>query len=286
MASISPVPTKPTNTASTASEEPSAKPSPESTAKAVSRLLITTASDKPTGSGGQVKLTFVGDVLMASKVEDILKQKGYDYPYTNVKDYLTKPDYTIANLETPITTRGTVQNKDYVYRSSPLALPALKASGIDLVNLANNHVMDYGTEGLLDTMDALDQEDIKRVGAGKDLKEAYRPVIVEKEGVKIAFFGFSRVVPEASWKAGPGHPGVAETYSYKLPVEAIQKARESADLVVVVAHWGVEEAIIRISIRKTWPIATSMPELIWSLAAIHMFYKALSNTKANGLLIV
>lgn len=242
VASVSPVPTKPTNTASTASAEPSAKPSPESTAKAVIPTPPEVASSEPTSSGGQVKLTFVGDVLMASKVEDILKQKGYDYPYTNVKDFLSKPDYTIANLETPITTRGIVQNKDYVYRSSPMSLPALKASGIDLVNLANNHVMDYGTEGLLDTMDALDQEGVKRVGAGKDLEEAYRPVIVEKAGVKIAFFGFSRVVPEASWKAGPGHPGVAETYSYKLPVEAIQKAKESADLVVVVTHWGVERS--------------------------------------------
>lgn len=238
-AAVSP---KPTNSTNSASAEPSAKPSPESTAKAVIATPAPTLSDKPTGNGGQVKLTFVGDVLLASKVEDILKQKGFDYPYSNVKDFLSKPDYTIANLETPITTRGTVQTKDYVYRSSPSALPALKASGIDLVNLANNHVMDYGTEGLLDTMNALDQEGVKRIGAGKDLEEAYKPVIVEKEGVKIAFFGFSRVVPEASWKAGPGHPGVAETYSYKPPVEAIQKAKESADLVVVVAHWGVERS--------------------------------------------
>ncbi|NHW36765.1 CapA family protein [Paenibacillus aceris] len=199
-------------------------------------------TDKPASSGGQVSLTFVGDVLFASKVEDILKQKGYDYPYTNVKDYLSKPDFTIANLETPITTRGTVQKKDYVYRSSPLSLPPLKDAGIDLVNLANNHVMDYGPEGLQDTMNALDQEGIKRIGAGKDLDEAYQPVILEKDGVKIAFLGFSRVVPEASWKAGPGHLGVAETYNYKLPVEAIQKAKESANLVVVVAHWGAERS--------------------------------------------
>lgn len=194
----------------------------------------------PEGTGAQVKLTFVGDVIMASKVEDILKQKGYDYPYTNVKDFLTKADFTIANLESPITTRGSVQSKEYVYRSSPEALPPLKQAGVDIVNLANNHVMDYGTEGLLDTMQLLDQEGIKRVGAGKDNVEAYQPVMVEKDGVKIAVFGFSRVVPEASWKAAPGHPGVAETYSYKLPVEAIEKAKASADLVVVVAHWGVE----------------------------------------------
>lgn len=232
----SPQPTK------AASTEPSAKPSPASTANAVMPSPAPAVTDKPASSGGQVSLTFVGDVLLASKVEDILKQKGYDYPYTNVKDYLSKPDITIANLETPITTRGTEQKKEYVYRSSPLALPPLKAAGIDLVNLANNHVMDYGPEGLQDTMNALDQEGIKRVGAGNDLDEAYRPVIMEKDGVKIAFFGFSRVVPEASWKAGPGRIGVAETYNYKPPVEAIQKAKESADLVVVVAHWGAERS--------------------------------------------
>ncbi|MBD0381155.1 CapA family protein [Paenibacillus sp. WST5] len=231
-------------TTSSTSPKPSStpSPSPQPTPKAVVTSPTQAASDKPVATGAKVKLSFVGDVLLASKVEDILKQKGYDYPYSNVSDFLSKPDYTIANLETPITTRGTVQKKDYVYRSSPLALPALKGSGIDLVNLANNHVMDFGTEGLLDTMASLDQEGVKRIGAGKDLNEAYQPVIVEKQGMKIAFLGFSRVVPEASWKAGPGHPGVAETYSHKLPVEAIQKAKEQADLVVVIAHWGVERS--------------------------------------------
>ncbi|BFT70497.1 CapA family protein [Paenibacillus sp. P36] len=226
---------QPTNAASS-------QPSPTATANAIVPSSSPEVSDKPAGSSGQVNLTFVGDVMLASKVEDILKQKGYDYPYTNVKDYLTKPDFTIANLETPITTKGTEQKKDYVYRSSPLALPPLKDAGIDLVNLANNHVMDYGPDGLQDTMNALDQEGIKRMGAGNDLNEAYQPVIMEKNGMKIAFFGFSRVVPEASWKAGPGRIGVAETYNYKPPVEAIQKAKESADLVVVVAHWGVERS--------------------------------------------
>lgn len=177
---------------------------------------------------------------MGSTVENVLKQYGYDYPYTSVKPYLQKADYTIANLETPITEKGVEQKKDYVYRSSPLALPALVDSGIDLVNLANNHVMDYGQEGLLDTMKHVDQSGLKRIGVGKDIDEAYRPVIVEKQGIKTAFLGFSRVVPEQSWKAGKGHPGVAESYNYKLPVEAIQKARKEADLVVVIAHWGIE----------------------------------------------
>jgi poly-gamma-glutamate synthesis protein (capsule biosynthesis protein) len=63
---------------------------------------------------------------------------------------------------------------------------------------------------------------------------------VEKKGMKIAFLGFSRVVPDTSWKAGFKHPGVADTYDYKAPVLAIEKARAQADLVVVIAHWGLE----------------------------------------------
>ncbi|SFL26543.1 poly-gamma-glutamate synthesis protein (capsule biosynthesis protein) [Paenibacillus sp. 1_12] len=196
----------------------------------------------PKGNAGQssVKLTFIGDVMFSGNVEQLLIKNGWDYPYRYMKEYLEKADITIANLETPISTRGTAQIKDYTYRSSPEALPALKASGVDLVNTANNHILDYGSDALLDTMDALDQVDIKRVGTGRNIEEAYKPVIMERNGIKIAFLGFSRNAPDAGWYAGKQKPGVAETYSTKLPLEAIANAREVADLVVVIAHWGIE----------------------------------------------
>jgi poly-gamma-glutamate capsule biosynthesis protein CapA/YwtB (metallophosphatase superfamily) len=215
-------------------------PVPTQPAAAASTAPVQTEAPQAPLTGQQVKLAFVGDVIFSSSVEAQMKKNGYDYPYTFVKDYLQKADYTVANLETPITVRGDVQKKEYVYRGSPLALPPFKDAGVDLVNLANNHVMDYGKEGLLDTFDELKKVDIKYIGAGKDAAEAYSPVIVEKQGIKIAFLGFSRVVPEGSWKAGVNHPGVAETYNYTMPVEAIQKARQQADLVVVIGHWGVE----------------------------------------------
>ncbi|MCK9910463.1 CapA family protein, partial [Microbacteriaceae bacterium K1510] len=78
------------------------------------------------------------------------------------------------------------------------------------------------------------------VGAGHDATRAFAPVIVERNGVKLAFFGFSRVVPEVSWYAGKNKPGIAVSYDPKLAVEAIRAAREQADLVVVIAHWGKE----------------------------------------------
>ncbi|NHN31304.1 CapA family protein [Paenibacillus sp. S3N08] len=178
--------------------------------------------------------------MFAGNVEELLKKNGWDYPYRYMKEYLDKADITVANLETPISTRGAAQTKEYVYRSSAAALPALKDAGIDLVNTANNHILDFGVEALRDTMEAIDKVDIKRVGTGNNIDEAYKPVIMEKNGIKVAFLGFSRNVPDTSWFAGKQKPGVAETYTTKLPLEAITKAREEADLVVVIAHWGIE----------------------------------------------
>ncbi|AFC28785.1 hypothetical protein PM3016_1879 [Paenibacillus mucilaginosus 3016] len=192
------------------------------------------------GSSPRVKLSFVGDVMFAGRVEDIVKKNGYAYPFEQVKSYLEKADLTVANLETPITASGTAQSKEYVYRSSPLALPELKGAGVDLVNLANNHTMDYGEKGLLDTLDHLDAQGIRRVGGGRSADEAYHHEIVDQNGMKIAFLGFSEVLPDASWFAGAGKPGLAESYSVKRPLEAIAKARAEADLVVVIAHWGEE----------------------------------------------
>jgi poly-gamma-glutamate capsule biosynthesis protein CapA/YwtB (metallophosphatase superfamily) len=188
----------------------------------------------------RVQLSFVGDVLLGSTVQTLLKKNGYDYPYSGLKDELKRPDLTIANLETPITTGGVAQSKEFVYRSSPDTLPSFKSAGFDLVNLANNHIMDYGREGLMDTFGHLENNGIKYVGAGRNAEEAFSPVILESKGMKIAFLGFSRVVPDGSWKAGKKTPGVADTYSYKVPVEYIKKARKMADLVVVIAHWGTE----------------------------------------------
>lgn len=188
-----------------------------------------------------IHLSFVGDVMMAGNVEKMLIEKGFDYPYTEVAKWFVQDDITIANLETPVTTRGTPpENKAFIYKSPPAALPALKEAGIDVVNLANNHSMDQGVEGLLDTFSFLDKNQIAYIGAGKDMERAYAPVIVEKNGIRVAFLGFSRVIPDVSWYAGKNKPGMAATYDPALAVKAIQEARAQADLVVVIPHWGEE----------------------------------------------
>ncbi len=200
------------------------------------------AHDNTANQKTSVQLTFVGDIMMSGNVEKTLLANSYDYPYKHVSSLFLQDDITIANLETPITATGVAaQNKAYVYKSSPLAVPAMKNAGIDVVNLANNHSMDQGVPGLLDTFDALDENRIEYVGAGKDASRAYSPVFIEKNGIKIAILGFSRVIPETSWFAGDSQPGMAASYDPTLAVKAIQDANRQADLVVI-AHWGKERS--------------------------------------------
>ncbi|MEJ8548613.1 CapA family protein [Brevibacillus borstelensis] len=188
-----------------------------------------------------VNLTFVGDVIMAGHVETRLKENGYDFPYAYVHSYFQQDDFTVANLETPVTKNGVpASNKEFVYKSPPEAIPAMKKAGIDLVNLANNHSMDQGESGLLDTFQVLEGNDIAYVGAGRDAEQAYSPVYVERNGIRMAFFGFSRVLPNISWYAGKNKPGIAASYDPARAVDAIKQARSQADLVIVIAHWGKE----------------------------------------------
>lgn len=114
----------------------------------------------------------------------------------------------------------------------------MSAAGFDAVNLANNHILDQGVEGLVDTLTYLNDYGIAHAGAGMNGTEAYEPAYFERKGMKIALLGFSRVVPVASWKADGNRAGVAEAYDSTRAIAAIQSARKKADLVIVVAHWG------------------------------------------------
>ncbi|MFD1953441.1 CapA family protein [Paenibacillus thailandensis] len=194
-------------------------------------------------AGKTAHLAFVGDILLGASVGDMIAEHGYDYPYKESKLYLSDPDIMAGNLEYPVTERGIpAENKTYVFKGSPDALPALRDSGIDIVSLANNHTLDQGVEGLLDTMDHLDEAGIRHMGAGNDDTEAFAPAIMQANGLKVAYIGLSRVVPDVSWKADKNQAGVAETYDTTRAVAAIQNASEQADIVVVMVHWGEERS--------------------------------------------
>ncbi|AZK49138.1 CapA family protein [Paenibacillus lentus] len=195
--------------------------------------------------GETVQLHFAGDTIFSGSVASMLEKEGYQYPYEHVRDLFISDDLSVLNLETPVTDRGTpAEDKSFVFKASPKVLPSMLLAGVDAVNLANNHTLDQGIEGLLDTIKHLKDSKIHYFGAGKNKQDAYAPVYLERKGIKMALFGFSRVIPHADWAAGKNKPGLAVAYDPKEAVKAIQGARENADLVIVVTHWGKERATV------------------------------------------
>jgi len=194
------------------------------------------------GNSGRVKLAFVGDVLLGEYVGTLMERNGFDYPYVHVGDQLRSADIAAANLETAVTALAGEKPglKTYEFRSDPDALPAFREAGFDLVNLANNHTLDFGADGLRDTMKHLEASELLHVGAGETADEAYAPVYIEKNGLRVAIFGFTRVIPDTSWKVGAKKLGLADTYNYTRPVQEIEKAAAEADVVIVLTHWGDE----------------------------------------------
>jgi poly-gamma-glutamate synthesis protein (capsule biosynthesis protein) len=146
----------------------------------------------------------------------------------------------IGNLEGPLTTRGTPeQDKTYVFRSPPDKVgQALRNAGFTVVSLANNHTLDFGAEGLAETIEALDAVGIAHVGAGPSLKDARKPVFVEAAGTRIALLAYSLTLPEHFY-AEVNKPGTA--FGHEAHVRAdVAAARNQADVVLVSFHWGQE----------------------------------------------
>ncbi|XID95488.1 CapA family protein [Paenibacillaceae bacterium WGS1546] len=199
---------------------------------------------EPESGAESVTIALVGDILPAARVLERMMANGFDYPFREARPLLEAADIAAGNLEAPVTERGTpAEDKQYVFRGHSDALQAIKEAGFDFLSLANNHTLDYGWEGLSDTMEALDDIGLKHAGAGIDDKEAFAPAYIESNGLTVAFVSLSRVLPFVSWKADRNHPGLAEAYDPRRAVAAIEAAKENADVVVVMVHWGEERKV-------------------------------------------
>lgn len=190
-----------------------------------------------------LQLVFAGDVLLSDHVLNAYQKAGniggvVDSGFRQVID---GSDIFMANEEFPFSSRGTAAaDKQFTFRLPPEKVSMFQELGIDIVTLANNHALDFGTDALLDTCSTLDEAGILRVGAGANLEEAKKPVFMEVKGRRIGFLGASRVIPEGSWNATSRGPGMLTTYDPTLLLEEIKKAREACDYLVVYVHWGIE----------------------------------------------
>ena len=193
-----------------------------------------------------ITLAAVGDVMLGHTVAEAIGRYGADYPFQQVAAALREADIAFANLEVPITAGGAPAQKDYVFAAPPQAVDGLAGAGLDIVSLANNHVLDYGVVGLEDTLAALDRAGIAATGAGEDEAAARRPAILSVEGLRLAFLAYVQVpndsvsgFGEDELAAGPTRPGVAWARREAV-VADVEEAARQADLVVVSLHAGPE----------------------------------------------
>jgi poly-gamma-glutamate capsule biosynthesis protein CapA/YwtB (metallophosphatase superfamily) len=198
---------------------------------------VTAAPDG--AADADVTLAFAGDVHFTGRTAALLEHP--DTAFGPITPLLAGADLAMVNLETAVTDRGTPQPKQYHFRAPAAAFQAVRAAGIDAVTLANNHTLDYGRQGLLDTLDAAAASHTPVVGAGRDAAEAWKPWMTEVKGIRIAVIGISQVWELAStWTATAGRPGIAHAGDATRSLAAVRAARRQADVVVVLMHWGRE----------------------------------------------
>ncbi|GAA4239480.1 CapA family protein [Actinomadura meridiana] len=160
-----------------------------------------------------------------------------------VAKQLRAADFTMLNLETAITTGGTPAPKSFTFRAPPTAFKALKAAGVDVVSMANNHGMDYMESGLRDSLAAIKRSGFPVVGIGANADAAFRPYRVTVKGNKLAIVGATQVLDDnliQAWTATDTKGGLASAKDVPRMVQAVKEARKGSDVVIVHLHWGAE----------------------------------------------
>jgi poly-gamma-glutamate synthesis protein (capsule biosynthesis protein) len=210
--------------------------------------------------GAPVTLAFGGDVHFEGVIRGRL-ERDPKTAFGPIASVLRRADLAMVNLETAITTRGTAQSKSFTFRAPPTAFEALKAAGVDVVTMANNHGMDYGLVGLEDSIDAAQRAHFPVVGIGRDANRAFRPYRVTVNGQRIAIIGATQVLDDSlasAWTAGDGKPGLASAYLVDRLLATVRAARRTADTVVVDLHWGRE--LSRCPIERQRELAPKLVE--------------------------
>lgn len=196
------------------------------------------------GSGQAITIAFVGDMHF----EGTNRARLDADPTTALgpfDDILRGADLAIGNLETSIAVGGTRANKQFAFRAPPAAVDALRAAGFDAVSMANNHGLDYGDDGLQESLVvARAQSDHFIIGIGAEEDEAFAPFTAEVKGQRISVIGATQVLDSSlieAWTARADHGGLASAKRVDRLVEEVRAARSTSDTVIVFLHWGVEK---------------------------------------------
>jgi len=175
------------------------------------------------------QIIFGGDMNFDRYIRTVVQTKGFDFVLENVKPFLAAADFVVANLEGPITDNPSTSKEsemgsreNYIFTFPPETADELASSNITVVNIGNNHIMNFGADGLEQTRIALKGKGVKYFGDPAD--ENFRSYVKESNGNKIGFVNYNQFTGNSKEKV----------------ISDIELVKAKADLVVVYAHWGNE----------------------------------------------
>jgi poly-gamma-glutamate synthesis protein (capsule biosynthesis protein) len=210
-------------------------------------------------SAPSITIAAAGDTVLGFNLQDHFdeqlalgrsRDELFDLYFRGVRDVLGKADIAILNLECPFTERGEKLAKNFNFRARPEMVEILRRASIRAVSTANNHAMDFGVDGMNDTIRTLDDAGIGHFGTGNTLGEARQPLVLEHNGFRVGFLGYyfqiaDDMIEPAEIYALDDRPGASGCYTDLAQIKEMVSADIAAlapgvDAVVPFFHWGKE----------------------------------------------
>jgi hypothetical protein len=231
--------------------------------------------DMPATAGGGYDpatawtLVAAGDIMLDRLVAYTVKQegKGVDFPFDGgtatitghtccnplgnpmpvgqrtgnagaVRALVSQADLALANFENPAPTDFAYHPTGFTFSADPALIQGVKNAGFDWVSLANNHIRNYGGQGILDTMANLDSWGISHSGAGANLDDARQASFFNVGGITVAIIGYDTIRPD--FAATSTRPGTNEMSATRVKQDVAAARAAGADFVIAFPHWGIE----------------------------------------------
>ncbi|MDI6696526.1 MAG: CapA family protein [Anaerolineales bacterium] len=213
----------------------------------------------------EITLLFTGIIVPARCVQAALDANSNpDYPYEEVREIISQADLAIGTFNATMSHRVSHTGCVWTYQlvGSPQNADAMQRAGFDVMSVATNHIKDCGlmkswcNETFFDTLDNLRRVGIQAVGAGKDLREALQPVVINVQGVRFAFVSLGDSKMDESVFATDDNPGIARLTQENMTA-AVAAAKEAADVVIALPHWGSEDNFV-----PNWNQLTQAQQLV------------------------
>jgi len=184
-----------------------------------------------------IKILFTGDFCPIGRIEELALSDNYEAVFNDFKDVLVGNDLIITDLECPLTFSTEKRKKTGPHQKAhPECIKLLQHAGIGLAAMANNHIMDYGSRGLTDTLELCKANDIATVGIGRSGREAAEPFIFSKNGKRIAVLNFA----DEEFISSPDGLYMCNPLDAVGVYYQIKEARQTNDKVIVIVHAGNE----------------------------------------------